>query len=194
MFVLLILFFPRGICGVAAALAAGMSATIAPKASPRSSAASPPCRASASTSSPTGSPRSSGRTGPAGASSTFCPRLPAERGQDRLPGEDHRPRHHFAHRGIAKSFQITNLFPQLSVLENCSRRRANAHQLRHLDAARALAELTDKAEAARPGRAEHRRHGAVGVSAPHGDQRALGIAVALATVRNCSSSTSRPPA
>ena len=28
------------------------------------------------------------------------------------------PQHRFAHKGIAKSFQITNLFPQPSVLEN----------------------------------------------------------------------------
>src|SRR3978361_689390 len=28
------------------------------------------------------------------------------------------PRHRFAHLGVAKSFQITNVFPQLSTLEN----------------------------------------------------------------------------
>ena len=91
------------------------------------------------------------------------------------------PQHLFAHRGIAKSFQITNLFPQLSVLENV---RVAVQAMRttfDLWSPRwRLRELTDKAESllALVGLA-HRRHEPAGNLA-HGDQRSLEIAVALA--------------
>jgi branched-chain amino acid transport system ATP-binding protein len=92
------------------------------------------------------------------------------------------PQHQFAHRGIAKSFQITNLFPQLSVLENV---RVAAQALRTTfdlwSPRRRLSELTDKAEGllSLVGLG-HRRHEPAGNLA-HGDQRALEIAVALAS-------------
>jgi branched-chain amino acid transport system ATP-binding protein len=92
------------------------------------------------------------------------------------------PQHQFAHRGIAKSFQITNLFPQLSVLENV---RVAAQALRttfDLWSPRwRLSELTDRAESllSLVGLG-HRRHEPAGNLA-HGDQRALEIAVALAS-------------
>jgi branched-chain amino acid transport system ATP-binding protein len=92
------------------------------------------------------------------------------------------PQHQFAHRGIAKSFQITNLFPQLSVLENV---RVAAQALRttfDLWSPRGrLSELTEKAESllSLVGLG-HRRHEPAGNLA-HGDQRALEIAVALAS-------------
>jgi branched-chain amino acid transport system ATP-binding protein len=91
------------------------------------------------------------------------------------------PQHRFAHKGIAKSFQITNLFPQLSVLENV---RVAAQALRTTfdvwTPRWRLSELTDKAESvlALVGLA-HRRFEPAGNLA-HGDQRALEIAVALA--------------
>jgi branched-chain amino acid transport system ATP-binding protein len=92
------------------------------------------------------------------------------------------PQHKFAHRGIAKSFQITNLFPQLSVLENV---RVAAQALRTTfdlwSPRRRLSELTDRAESllSLVGLG-HRRHEPAGNLA-HGDQRALEIAVALAS-------------
>jgi branched-chain amino acid transport system ATP-binding protein len=91
------------------------------------------------------------------------------------------PQHRFAHRGIAKSFQITNLFPQLSVLENV---RVAALAMRtsydNWTPRGRPSELTDKAEGllALVGLG-HRRHEPSGNLA-HGDQRALEIAVALA--------------
>ena len=54
--------------------------------------------------------------------------FPPSEGKIVFEGEDITglPQHRFAHRGIAKSFQITNLFPQLSALENV-RVAAQAH-------------------------------------------------------------------
>ena len=49
-------------------------------------------------------------------SGAFAP----SRGQVEFEGRDvtHLPQHRFAHLGIAKSFQITNIFPHLTVREN----------------------------------------------------------------------------
>ncbi|HEX8663426.1 MAG TPA: ABC transporter ATP-binding protein [Beijerinckiaceae bacterium] len=91
------------------------------------------------------------------------------------------PQHRFAHLGIAKSFQITNLFPQLSVLENV-RVAAQAMRSRFDIWTRreSYRDLVERAEAllATVGLAA-RRHEPV-ESLAHGDQRSLEIAVALA--------------
>lgn len=87
----------------------------------------------------------------------------------------------FAHVGIAKSFQITNLFPQLSVHENV---RVAVQAIRspfNIWSPRAsLTELSEKADALLElvGLAE--RRGEIAENLAHGDQRALEIAVALA--------------
>lgn len=89
--------------------------------------------------------------------------------------------HRFARRGIAKSFQITNLFPQLSVLENVRVAVQAMHRRFDLWTARErLKEHEAEAEAllALVGLAG-RRHATAGNLA-HGEQRALEIAVALA--------------
>ena len=91
------------------------------------------------------------------------------------------PQHRFAHLGIAKSFQITNLFPQLSVLENV---RVAAQAMRsRFDVWTRRESYTDlvvRAEEllATVGLAG-RRHEPV-ENLAHGDQRSLEIAVALA--------------
>jgi branched-chain amino acid transport system ATP-binding protein len=91
------------------------------------------------------------------------------------------PQHRFAHLGIAKSFQITNLFPQLSVLENV-RVAAQAMRSRFDVWTRREdhRELVERAEAllGTVGLAA-RRHEPV-ENLAHGDQRSLEIAVALA--------------
>jgi branched-chain amino acid transport system ATP-binding protein len=109
--------------------------------------------------------------------------LPASEGRILFEGRDitGEPQHRFAHLGIAKSFQITNLFPQLSVLENV-RVAAQAMRSRFDVWTRreSYRDLVERAEAllATVGLAA-RRHEPV-ESLAHGDQRSLEIAVALA--------------
>jgi branched-chain amino acid transport system ATP-binding protein len=89
--------------------------------------------------------------------------------------------HRFAHLGIAKSFQITNLFPQLSALENV-RVAAQAVQCRFDMWTRRerLQALKDRAEELLElvGIANCRNKPAETLA--HGEQRSLEIAVALA--------------
>jgi len=89
--------------------------------------------------------------------------------------------HEFAHIGIAKSFQITNLFPNFTAQENV-RIALQAHVSRYGLWRRrsALAGLAEEAHALLKtvGLAERARHLARELA--HGQQRALEIAVALA--------------
>jgi branched-chain amino acid transport system ATP-binding protein len=87
----------------------------------------------------------------------------------------------FAHIGIAKSFQITNLFPQLSVHENVRVAVQAMHAPLNLWRPRAhFKELADKADSllALVGLAGRRNETTENLA--HGEQRALEIAVALA--------------
>jgi branched-chain amino acid transport system ATP-binding protein len=90
--------------------------------------------------------------------------------------------HRFAHMGIAKSFQITNVFPQLTTHENI--RVAAQALVSRFDIWRPRAAMTDLAD-----KADHllervglkdRRNRAAGTLA-HGEQRALEIGMALAS-------------
>jgi branched-chain amino acid transport system ATP-binding protein len=88
---------------------------------------------------------------------------------------------HFAHLGIAKSFQITNVFPHLSAHENV---RVAAQALaRHFDLWTPRRQLTDLILEAdqlldNVGLSHHRKRRADSLA--HGEQRALEIAMALA--------------
>jgi branched-chain amino acid transport system ATP-binding protein len=88
--------------------------------------------------------------------------------------------HEFAHLGIAKSFQITNVFPQFSALENV--RVALQAPLARFDvwSRRSALGLDDKAHAllALVGLSAHGARRACELA--HGQQRALEIAIALA--------------
>jgi len=91
------------------------------------------------------------------------------------------PQHEFARVGIAKSFQITNVFKRLSAHENVR----VAAQVRHaryqlLKPRAAMAEVSDRAEALleRVGLASLRHRTAADLA--HGQQRALEVAMALA--------------
>jgi branched-chain amino acid transport system ATP-binding protein len=91
------------------------------------------------------------------------------------------PQHAFAREGIAKSFQITNVFKQLSAHENVRvavQMRRSRWQLFKPRAA--MAELSDQAHAllARVGLAAH--HARPAADLAHGQQRALEVAMALA--------------
>jgi branched-chain amino acid transport system ATP-binding protein len=90
------------------------------------------------------------------------------------------PQHRFAHLGIARSYQITNIFPRLTVHENV-RVSAQALQTRydiwtHRDRRPLLSEQADSALAA-VGLLDKRRRRAKLLS--HGEQRALEVAIAL---------------
>lgn len=92
------------------------------------------------------------------------------------------PQHRFAALGIAKSFQITNVFPALTALENV-RIAAQALVSRH-DVWRRRDELPGLAEEARSLLEEvglTHRAGAPAGSLAHGEQRSLEIAMALAS-------------
>ncbi len=92
------------------------------------------------------------------------------------------PQHRFAHFGIAKSFQITSVFPQLSTHENirvaaqarvarfdlCSRRSRLTDLAHHADDLLGLVGLID-------------RRARLAGSLAHGEQRALEIGMALAS-------------
>ncbi|WP_088344595.1 MULTISPECIES: ABC transporter ATP-binding protein [Rhodomicrobium] len=92
------------------------------------------------------------------------------------------PQHRFAHMGVAKSFQITNVFPQLSTHENI--RVAAQARVARFDIWRPRARLTelgDEADAIleRVGLWDRRER--VAGALAHGEQRALEIGMALAS-------------
>jgi ABC-type branched-subunit amino acid transport system ATPase component len=105
------------------------------------------------------------------------------------------PQHRFAHRGIAKSFQITNLFPQLSVLENV---RVAAQAMRttfDLWSPRwRLRELTDKAEACSRWSASRTGDTSRPAISPTATSARSRSRWRWPATRACSCSTSRPPA
>jgi branched-chain amino acid transport system ATP-binding protein len=91
------------------------------------------------------------------------------------------PQHRFAHLGVTKSFQITTVFPQLSVLENV--RLAAQARVSRFDIWRPrthYAEVYEKALdiLARVGLAGRRNDIAATLS--HGEQRSLEVGMALA--------------
>ena len=105
------------------------------------------------------------------------------RGRVEFEGRDvtHLPQHRFAHLGIAKSFQITNIFPQLTVRENV-RVGLQAFVSRY-DIWRpraSLPGLIERADAllAMVGLQDRRERRARDLA--HGEQRALEIGMALA--------------
>ena len=109
--------------------------------------------------------------------------FPPSRGQVEFEGRDvtHLPQHKFAHLGIAKSFQITNIFPQLTVRENV-RVGLQAFVSRY-DIWRPRAKLpglVERADAllAMVGLQDRRERRARDLA--HGEQRALEIGMALA--------------
>jgi branched-chain amino acid transport system ATP-binding protein len=90
------------------------------------------------------------------------------------------PQHAFAHHGIARSYQITTIFPQLSVHENVRvsgqafRSRYKIWRNRNLDR-----ELIDKADAALAAVGLAARRDRIARLLSHGEQRALEVAIAL---------------
>ncbi len=90
--------------------------------------------------------------------------------------------HRFAHLGIAKSFQITTVFPQVSTLENV--RVALQASVSRYDVWRARSRLTglvEQAGALLQSVGLYPRRDRLAATLAHGEQRALEIAMALAS-------------
>ena len=90
------------------------------------------------------------------------------------------PQHRFAHLGIARSYQITNIFPLLTVHENV---RVAAQALRSgyniWSNRERLHDLYEKTDAALNSVGLYNRRDTIAKFLAHGQQRALEIAVAL---------------
>jgi branched-chain amino acid transport system ATP-binding protein len=109
--------------------------------------------------------------------------FPPSEGRILFEGQDitGTPQHRFVHLGIAKSFQITNVFPQLSVFENV--RLAAQSLVTGFDLWRPRASYGALRDAAERRLAEvgllDRRHD-LAARLSHGEQRALEVGMALA--------------
>lgn len=122
----------------------------------------------------------------AGKSTLFnvlCGALRPSSGRVFLAGEDVTglPQHRYARLGIAKSFQITSLFPSLSVLENV--RIAVQARFGRLDLwtpRERRTEFVDRARAALSQVGLSEREARPAGTLAHGQQRSLEIAIALA--------------
>lgn len=109
--------------------------------------------------------------------------FPPSEGRVEFEGRDitGTPQHRFAHLGIAKSFQITNVFPRLTAQENV-RVALQARRSRYdIFRPRAkLAGLMEEAAALLDTVGLWRRRGEEASTLAHGEQRALEIGIALA--------------
>ncbi|MEF3274912.1 MAG: ABC transporter ATP-binding protein [Chloroflexus sp.] len=93
------------------------------------------------------------------------------------------PLHQMAHLGIGRSFQITNIFPTLTVLENV-RLAAQARGRDNLRLWRNAARLSTYIERAYTALHQvglHERAGQIAATLPHGDKRRLELAILLAS-------------
>lgn len=108
--------------------------------------------------------------------------LPPSEGTVRFKGRNlaRIRQHQFVHLGIARSYQITNIFPELSVHENV-RVAAQAGQARYniWTNRDRFSELSEKADATLEAVGLHGKGGETAKFLAHGQQRALEIAIAL---------------
>jgi branched-chain amino acid transport system ATP-binding protein len=91
------------------------------------------------------------------------------------------PQHRLAHIGVGRSFQVTNVFPELTVLENVRvAMQAQAAMLNFWRAEAALSEVRDRAEHLLQELGLESRRAAMAGTLSHGEQRYLEIGIALA--------------
>ncbi len=99
-------------------------------------------------------------------------------------GEDitHMPVHLRAHRGMGRSFQITNIFPNLTVLENVrlAAQALGGDNFRFLRRAESLKSTIERAEAALELVGLSAQAGILANVLPHGGKRKLELAILLA--------------
>jgi branched-chain amino acid transport system ATP-binding protein len=110
--------------------------------------------------------------------------LPPTRGQILLRGQDitHVPPHRTAHLGIGRSYQITNIFPTLTVLENVrlAAQSRGSDNFRLLSPADRFRQYEEKAYAALEETGLTQVAPLPASSLPHGDKRKLELAILLA--------------
>ena len=110
--------------------------------------------------------------------------LPVSSGRITLFGRDvtNAPAHHRAAQGLARTFQITNLFPDLSVLDNTQLavQAHTAHRFAMLRPVHAFADLQGRARAILDSVGLASVAGTMVRNLSHGEQRQLEIALALA--------------
>ena len=128
--------------------------------------------------------------GPNGAGKTtlisqLAGNLRPDAGRIRFAGEDITAlaAHRRSHKGLARSFQITSIYPEFSVLDNVALAvQAHAgHSFRFWRAAREERELREPARAFLEEVGLGARAGAVAANMSHGEHRQLEIAMALAS-------------
>jgi len=92
------------------------------------------------------------------------------------------PPDRISQQGIARSYQITNILPSATVLENVRiAAQSRRHGWRMLTHHRALRDIVEKAEATLEAVGLLGKAGELASSLSHGEQRTLEIAIALAT-------------
>ncbi len=105
-------------------------------------------------------------------------------GQILLRGRDitGMPLHRMAHMGIGRSFQITNVFPDLTVMENVrlSAQALGEHNLTFWRSARSFGRYEQAAERALLEVGLDAKAGVAASVLPHGDKRRLELAIILA--------------
>jgi len=110
--------------------------------------------------------------------------LKPSRGQVLLRGQDITPlpAHRIAHLGLGRSYQITNLFPTLTVLENVrlAAQALGGDNFKLFTPASRFRQYEDRARAALAETGLERQALAPALSLPHGDQRKLELALLLA--------------
>jgi branched-chain amino acid transport system ATP-binding protein len=110
--------------------------------------------------------------------------MPATAGSIRLFGRDitHLAPHRRAALGLARTFQITNLFPSLTVLDNCllAVQALRPTKYAMLRPVQSHPELLERARAALAAVGLTDKAGAIVRNLSHGEQRQLEIALALA--------------
>jgi branched-chain amino acid transport system ATP-binding protein len=114
----------------------------------------------------------------------LCGAFPPSSGRVEFEGRDVTglPQHRFAHLGVAKSFQITTVFPKLSTHENI--RVAAQARIARYDIWRPrarLVELAEEANAILDRVGLQGKRGRLAGALAHGEQRALEIGMALAS-------------
>ena len=105
------------------------------------------------------------------------------------------PSNAISQKGIARSYQITNILPNATVFENvriaAQSRRHGWNMFAHHST---LTDINRRAESALDSVGLLGKAKELAANLSHGEQRNLEIGIALATEPSCCASTSRPPA